>query len=339
MKQTVLLFALFIVLVTQAQTIGQNYKKLTNLAELSITEARYSDALKHYNEAFKLADFSVDLYNAATCAAKLNDSKAVYSYSQKLAEKGVGEKFFSKKVFIPYKNDPEFIKIMKLAERNKQKNAKANAAYYIQIQGFVTLDSTYNRLRLTKYRDLDRTPDTLENLFRINTQNIMAFIKEDGFYSEKKMGAHIGNDTVVRYMGKGDVVLLHYLELGRDRQLTNEIKNMMLSNLGNGTIAHYNAAQIMEMTDTVFGDTGMWLFNITQCKLYRKKEIEQLAEINQIRSNCYLENLADLEKKLIFKYGTPSNFDFRYNIIPSPVHDKEFFYRAFGEIATVYGCN
>lgn len=339
MKQTVLLFTLFIISVTQAQTIGQNYKRLTNLAELSITEARYGDALRQYNKAFKLADFSVDLYNAAACAVKLNEIKTVYSYSRKLAKKGVGEKFFGKKIFSPYKNDPTFIKIMKLAEQTKQKNAKVNATYYKQIQEFVTLDSTYNRLRLTKYRELDHNPDTLENLFRINTQNIMAFIKENGFYSEEKMGARMGNDTIIAYMSKGDIILLHYLEMGRDRQLTNEIKAMLLSNLSNGTTAHYNVSQIMEMTDTVFGDTGMWLFNITLCKLYRKKEIEQLAEISQTRSNCFLENLTDLEKKLIFKYGTRNNFDFRYNINPSPIPDKEFFYSTFKEVVAVHDCN
>ncbi|MFP9117153.1 hypothetical protein ACLI08_05130 [Flavobacterium sp. RNTU_13] len=339
MKQAVILFTLSIISFTKAQTIGQNYKRLTNLAELSITEARYYDALREYNEAFEIANFSVDLYNAAACAAKLNDTKMVYSYSRKLAEKGVGEKFFRKKIFSPYKNDPAFIKIMKLAEQTKQKNMKVNGTYNKQIQEFVTLDSTYNRLRLTKYRELGHTPDTLENLFRTNTQNIMAFIKVNGVYSEEKMGARISNDTIIRYMSKGDIVLLHYLEMGRDRQLINEIKALFISNLSNGTITHYNVSQIMEMTDTVFGDTGMWLFKISLCKLYRKKEIEQLAEINQTRRKCFLENITDLEKKLIFKYGTRNNFDFRYNITPSPVYDKEFFYSAFEEVVALHDCN
>ena len=134
---------------------GRQYNNSINDAELCITKSKYDEALKHYNEAFTSTgiEFGIDLYNAAVCAKKEKNTKQLFLFAAKLAEKGVGTKFFERKIFKDYMYDKSFQKIINKAEEVKYKKLKANARYMKDLDEFIKLDSTDNKLRLTEYKD------------------------------------------------------------------------------------------------------------------------------------------------------------------------------------------
>jgi tetratricopeptide (TPR) repeat protein len=339
-----LLKLLFIVLLPcynlTAQPPGYIYNSYINKAEIFITEGNYTEALKTYEAAFATTkiNFAVDIYNACVCASKLKNTAKLLALSDKLAAKGVGEKFFSKHIFKDYSATADFKKIAAKAQKTKNENTFANKKYNEGLKEFIKLDSIYNKLRLTNYSDSYNLPDTLHTLFAKNTRNLVNYIAANGYYSESKTGAGTSNDTIIKYMAKPDIVFLHYLEMGSDTQLIADIKKMLLDNLNNGITKPYHMSAIIELADGVFDDVGSFVFNIYNCKLYRQKETENIAVINQNRGKYCMDTIANLEKKLVFRYSRTTDFDFRYTVIKAPVHDENYFLSLFSEVSEVINC-
>lgn len=336
----ILAAALLCITSISAQSIGHTYNNYINKAELSITDGNYADALQQYETAFTdtKTEFVVDLYNACVCAAKLKNTAKVLAYADKLAAKGVGEKFFTKNIFRSYAGDAEFKKIAAKAEQVKTEKALANKKYTDKLTEFFSLDTTYNAIRIRKYYHLHELPDTLQKLNQANMKNMLNFIKKEGFYSEEKLGADIGNDTVIRTMKKFDIMVLHYLEMGNDKTLIEETKNILLDNLDKGKIRSYHVNAMITMTTGIFGDTGEWAFKIYDCKIYRKTTIDWQDKIDHYRNLYCMNSMNDFEKIISYKYGADSDFDFKYYLVKSPVSDMEFFISAFNEIAKIKNC-
>jgi len=324
-----------------AESLGHKYNTYVNKAELAIVESDYSDALRLYENAFQNTkiEFSVDVYNACVCAIKLGQTKKLLFFADRLAAKGVGRNFFKKKIFQNYINDKDFFKILEKAEKTKNENFEMNESYTKKMDSFFSLDSLYNRIRLTKYSSYADLPDTLETLFKKNTLNLLDFIKTNGYYSENKLGTYVIEDTIIRVKSKPDIVFLHYLEMGRDKVISNAIKNVLLDNLNLGNIKQYHIASTIELTSGLFNYTGSFLYNIFDCKLYKINEQQRLEEINLNRDAYCMDSISDFEKKIIFKYSRISDFDFRYIIIKAPVHDKTYFEESYHQIATIENCN
>jgi hypothetical protein len=101
-----------------AQSTGHTYNNYINKAELSIVDGKYAEALQNYETAFAQTKtaFAVDLYNACACAARLKDTEKVLGLTGWLVAKGVGEKFFTRKIFMSYANNADFIRIIRKAE-------------------------------------------------------------------------------------------------------------------------------------------------------------------------------------------------------------------------------
>jgi hypothetical protein len=150
LKQIIILAALLCITSISAQSIGHTYNRYINKAEINITEGKYAEALQNYETAFadtKTA-FTVDLYNACACAAKLKNTAKVFAFADKLAAKGVGEKFFTKNIFRSYAADAEFKKITEKAEQVKNEKALANKKYTDKLTEFFSLDTMYNGIRI-----------------------------------------------------------------------------------------------------------------------------------------------------------------------------------------------
>jgi hypothetical protein len=185
---------------------------------------------------------------------------------------------------------------------------------------------------------LHELPDTLQKLNQANMKNMLSFIKKEGFYTEEKLGADIGNDTIIRTMRKFDIAVLHYFEMGNDKTLIEELKNILLKNLDNGKIRYYHVGTMISMTRGIFGDTGEWAFKIHDCKIYRKTTIDWQDKIDHYRDLYCMNTMNDFEKIIAYKYGEDSDFDFKYYLVKSPVSDMEYFVSAFNEIAKIKNC-
>jgi hypothetical protein len=322
-----------------AQSLGEHYNNLVNEAELNITQGDYKKALNKYNEAYTAGvGFGVDLYNAAVCAHKEKNTKQVLAFADKLADKGVGAKFFKRKVFESYISDTAFRKVIHKAEKVRKEKMQANSKYLAGLNEFGKRDSTYNRLRLTKYHDEWQLPDTLENLFRDNTRNMLDYIKKNGFYSEEKLGINIASDTLFRETRRPDIVFLHYLEMGRDKNLLDEIKDIYINKMMSGDIKPSFLAGIIALSNQVFGETGGYIFNIFECQIYKLREVPDFDEINRRRKTYLQLSLDDFEKKLVFKYCCNSYFDFHYTLINHPVSKEDYFYSNSDVIGNVKDC-
>ena len=164
-------------------------------------------------------------------------------------------------------------------------------------------------------------------------------IKKEGFYTEEKLGANV-TDTIIGQMRKFDIAVLHYLEMGYDKALVNELKNILLDNLNKGNIRYSHLYSIIAMTPDIFGDIGEWAFKIHDCKIYRKTTIEAewQEKIKHNRDLYCMNNLSDFEKIICYKYALNSEFDFQYHLIKTPVTDMEYFVSAFNEIAKIKDC-
>lgn len=325
-----------------AQSTGHTYNNYINKAELSIVDGKYAEALQNYETAFARTktSFAVDLYNACACAAKLKNTDKVLALTGRLAAKGVGEKFFTRKIFRSYANNADFIKIIRKAEVVKNEKAIMNKQYTDKLTKFFSLDTTYNGIRKRKYYHLPELPDTLRQLFTANMKNMVSLIKKEGFYTEERLGANILRDTVFGGFRQFDIAVLHYFEMGNDKPLIDELKNILLNQLNEGTIRYYQANAMMLMTAGIFGDIGEWAFQIHDCKIYRKTTIEAewQEKIEHYRDLYCMNNLADFEKIICHKYATDSEFDFKYYLIQNPVSDMEYFVSAFNEIAKIKDC-
>lgn len=342
LKTIIILTGLLLTGNLQAQNTGHTYNALINRAELNIIDGRYAEALRNYETAFSdtKTAFAVDLYNACACAARLKDTEKVLALTGRLSAKGVGEKFFTRKIFRSYADNADFKRIIRKAEVVKNEKAIINKQYTDKLTEFFSLDTMYNGIRKRKYYHLNELPDTLQKLNQVNMKNMIAFIKKEGFYTEERLGANILSDTVFGNFRKFDIAVLHYFEMGYDKTLINELKNILLDNLNKGSVRYYQANPMMLMTAGIFGDIGEWAFQMHDCKIYRKTTIEAewQEKIEYYRDLYCMNNLADFEKIICHKYATDSEFDFKYYLIQSPVTDMEYFVSAFNEIAKIKDC-
>ncbi|RYJ41221.1 hypothetical protein [Flavobacterium beibuense] len=321
-----------------AQSIGEQYNNFVNEAELNITDGNYKQALVKYNQAFTATgvEFGIDLYNAAVCAHKENNKEQFLLFADRLADKGVDAKLFERKVFEDYNDSRAFLKIKQKAKKVREKNLNANRQYLSDLDEFRKLDSVYNKLRLTKYRDSWEVPDTLEVLFRNNTINLINYIKKNGYYSEKKLRATI---TLVGDVNLPSVVFLHYLEMGKDRSLQNEIKEMYISSMKSGEIKPGFLTHYIELGDRVFNNIGNYAFKIFECEIYRLREMPEPDKVNKNREMYLQGSLDDYEKKLVFAYCCNNDFEFHYSIIGSPVSKEDYFYKASDIVGKVKDCS
>lgn len=321
-----------------AQSIGEQYNNFVNEAELSITNGNYKQALVKYNQAFTATgvEFGIDLYNAAVCAHKKNNKEQFLLFADRLADKGVDVSLFERKIFEDYSDSRAFLKIKQKAKKVKQKSLKKNSQYLSDLNEFRKKDSVYNKLRLTKYRGSWELPDTLEVLFRNNTINLLNYIKKNGYYSEKKLRATI---TLVGDVNLPSVVFLHYLEMGKDRSLQNEIKEMYIGGMKSGEIKPGLLTHYIELGDRVFNNIGNYAFKIFECEIYRLREIPELDKVNRNREMCLQGSLNDYEKKLVFAYCCNTDFEFHYSLIGSPVSKEDYFYKASDVVGNVKDCS
>jgi len=324
-----------------AQSVGERYNNFVNEAELSIADGNYKEALAKYNQAFTETgiEFVIDLYNVAVCANKEKNKDQFFLFAERLADKGVGTKLFERKVFEDYSGSRAFLKIKQKAEKVRQKNFKANRQYLSDLDEFRKKDSVYNKLRLTKYRESWVLPDTLEVLFRNNTINLFNYIKKNGYYSEKKLGVAITLDNGLDDFKLPSDVFLHYLEMGKDKSLKNEIKEMYISGMKRGEIKPCFLTHYIEMGNRVFNDIGNYAFKIFECEIYRLREIPELDKINKNRRMYLQGSLYDYEKKLVFAYCCNNDFEFHYSIIGSPVSKEDYFYTASDIVGKVKDCS
>ncbi|KOS05347.1 hypothetical protein AM493_04355 [Flavobacterium akiainvivens] len=316
------------------------YNKHTNAAELYIIDNNYTAALNEYQAAFNTGvTFAQDLYNACVCSSKLNDKQKLIALSTQLAKTGVGSNFFKRNTFKKWLDDSDMAAIIKEADTIRQKFQNTTKQYTQGLRTFFIKDSTYNRLRQTKFASEYELPDTLQNLFKENTKNLLAYLETNGFYNEKRIGAKVVNDTLLGPFTQSDIVILHYLEMGNDTATVSAIKHLLLQQLDNGTVKPYQVEAFIILSHGIFEDIGHWNYQIYQCGLYRANKIEHESAINVSRAKYYMDYLEGFEKKIVFHYSRISDFDIRQYIIKSPVHDVDFFNSAYHNIATLVKCN
>ncbi|MFL9844682.1 hypothetical protein [Flavobacterium rhizosphaerae] len=322
-----------------SQNNGKLYNQIINRSELLIIDHRYQEALKEYEQVFNDTGiaFTRDIYNALVCSAKLGDYKRVKKFSAQLAEKGVGAMFFSRNVFKNYYNRKDFKKIVNMAAKVHERFKNNNLLYNDTLNEFVGLDQAYNRIRLTRYADSFDLPDTLEVLFWHNTQNLLRFIKNNGFYTENKVGAYV-HDTILGRSYSADIVFLHYLEMGHDKDLINQIKDLYLNKLYDCEIPPGHTEQIIQLANNVFGDTGDYAYKIYQCGLYKMKGLPEPQNISANREKYLLDNIDDYGKKLAFVYSEPGEFAFTPRIIGGSYIDEAFLKESYNFIAKIEGC-
>ena len=304
--------------------IIKRYNYFVNLAEISIVDGDYNEAVQKYNEAFSLEvyTFAVDKYNAALCHVFLENYEQAYSLLKEILQKGYSisnlknkdlfDNFFLSKWgkgLIDYSKDIVFTFNEDL--RN-------------------TLDSLFYMDQLfRKNRELgdpyDFFEDTINRIDDSNRVALEAIIDKYGFPGEEIIG--LSESCLIQQ--PYSIILRHLQQIstGRRRGEVTNVSPLVIDAYYSGRMPLHEASELLELAHRDFGTFSAALkkviyippggnpFQIPEEEKAKKEWSflnlgeEELA-INEVRIEFGLETIEDLRKKLVFRLDNDT-FEFR----------------------------
>ncbi len=283
-------FVFFQLKVSSKETQMYLYYKYSNLAEIFICKNEYSKALNSYKSAFSESkiSFAIDIQNAIVCATICNNPKEIMYLCELLSKKGVGKNYFSQEIFKKYQNDKSFQKIINNAEIIKNKFKNNNEIFINKYETLIKNDSLYNKYRHDSLLHMHQLPDYVQLLFERNTKSLLNLINEYGYYGENNIGVLLVNDTSFVKFHRANVILIHYLQMGTNPVLKDEIKNMLAKNIENGCMRNNELNTIMTLCANEYDNLGNNIYTINDCYLFKNTNYTDLSEINKTRNKYYL---------------------------------------------------
>jgi hypothetical protein len=301
----------------------RKYNYYVNMAELSIVESQYEQAVLYYDSAFMKKDyaFAVDKYNAAICHIYLKQYAHAYSFFQEILQKGYAVENLKSKA--QFKGFFESSWGQKLINYSDDIEFTLNSEVRSILDSLLFMDQLFRKNREfgNPYDFFEDTINRIDDSNRIVLKNI---IDEYGFPGEEIIGLSDTSLTRQPYQ----IILLHFQQISSARR-RGEFRNVIpwIQNAyNNGRMPAHEAAFLLEASgmdygnsfsslvkyryvgpdpycvesDIVTKETPWGFFNLTE---------EERNEINSVRSEFGLESVEDLRKKLVFKMNTKI-FDF-----------------------------
>jgi hypothetical protein len=312
MKTFLLIFFIFNICYIFSQNNYISYHKLIYYAEGKILEEKYSDALNIYDSAFVIYEknFSKDIYNAAICAAIIDDKIKSKRYLFELSNYGIR--------YIHIIHIGIFRKALKnsffsfyLDYRKNRKKEINNFSFSNRKHFLDSLEILDREFRIKKgsYKIFS---DTIKKIDSINIRLLKNYLLKNEFPNEKQYKIQYPNELYNPW-----VILRHYYT---HKIKDDTLSNILYSNVINGNL-HINTyysfldqKQKKNITQEL-GNTLIFKYNDILYEIdYSKKLIDQ---INQNRLNVGLDSYFDYRKKLLYdKY--PFIFNNIFGVISIP---------------------
>lgn len=287
------------------------YNHYVNQAELFFIDDDYNNASIYYDSAFQYKGnhFAKDIYNASLCAIKTDRLELAKTFCKKLAEKGVGQSFFSRvPTYLKLEKTNEWKSMLQHADIVRKENQKKNKSSLALIDSLVSKDQKVNKA----WRNSGRANNEKEIMYLTNdtiSMQLLNIFDTAGFLSEFKIGTILNNDGLLSGMLPFDVILIHsYQNHGKGDTLFNRTLHDALVS---GQITPDYYAIILDMgsyssSRPYYG--AIRFYYQYKCKLlldtYDKSRIEK---IDNNRAKIGLCSTNDLLKKILYRITNPKS--------------------------------
>lgn len=310
----VLLIAVFVSygIVNAQESSSPSYAQKIYKAEGSILDSQYHQALTLYQDAFsaKSNPFAMDLYNAAVCAIKLNQTGTALSLCDRLAQKGVGRDFLKmQREFLPLKQFPDWQDLCKKADQRKDEIAAKSAQLRATLDSMVTIDQDINH-QWRASGTSEKMRRVMDSVNIVLSKQLLNLFAKEGFIGEDKIGVAIDGDKIIESF-PFDVIITHNYQSRWNGNLGDTLFTSALTKaLSDGHITPQYFAFIQDFAGQHHGKNYGSARTYLQyaCNLYFDKFlIDSVSAIDQRRSEIGLFNLTDLRKRIVYNFSHPES--------------------------------
>jgi tetratricopeptide (TPR) repeat protein len=304
--------------------IIKRYNYFVNLAEISIIDGDYNEAVQKYNEAFspEVYTFAVDKYNAAICHVLMENYEQAYSLLKEILQKGYSISNLKNKTIF----DSFFLSQWGL----KLIDSSRNIVFTFNEDLRKTLDSLFYMDQLfRKNREFgdpyDFFEDTINSIDDSNRIVLEAIIDKHGFPGEQVIG--LSESCLIQQ--PYSIILRHLQQIstGRRRGEVTNVSPLIIDAYHSGRMPLHEASALLELAQRDFGTFSAALVKVFYIppggnpfpvpeEEKTKKEWsflnlgeEELA-INEVRIEFGLETIEDFRKKLVFRLDN-GTFNFK----------------------------
>lgn len=280
------------------------YTKYINLAEISIIDSLFDNALLNYKKAFTDDNkpFAKDYYNAALCAVKLNRYSIAEDYLWKLADQGFTiDSLKSKPGFQKYIKSGSFKLLKSKIVLNKTVFPVKN--YHLKTSLDTLLkDDQYFRVRNSGNYMKHEYRNIIKELDSINSYKLIALITKYGFPNESAIGLydnHLHSSNIN--------AIIQHQQFGSPTRTVN-FSTIILDAIKKGEITSNNGLTLYTLSaggDSLYGSGCFFYVEQPDGKYkyaYYPKFLKGLEEkYNKNRALINLESLDDYRKKVIYR--------------------------------------
>tara|TARA_R110000823_G_scaffold11973_9_gene40320 strand:- start:897 stop:2609 length:1713 start_codon:yes stop_codon:yes gene_type:complete len=186
-----------------------NYYTYTEKAENYILRRQYANA----KETYLILDkeyptlFARDIHNAIRCAVLSRDNKNAFFWGEKLAHKGINNKYFDATIFSNLKKNLDWEKFRtRFDSISKEAKKRINLNLRLQLEQLLEEDQSDYGLENRK------EPKILyETTVRV-TDKLIELLKNEGYPSEEKIGVYTKNDTILNFSPSYNVLIRHAIQ-------------------------------------------------------------------------------------------------------------------------------
>jgi hypothetical protein len=304
-------FILLILLTSNVLADKADYTKVyypvINNAELSITQGDYGVALAYYREAFAAVStpFARDYYNAAVCAALVNNKKYTLNYLEELAKKGVSITYLEKQpVFDSLQTTKQWRKFRKKYPKYRQ-HYESN----INLDLRADLDELYARDQYFRNAKggLRVYADTLAKIEVANTKKFLNWVEKYGYPSESLIGVKDTIEDLPRF----SIIIQRQTKARKGY----DFSKILFEATQQGRLMPKVAAYLLEQQEGTnkYGSKAYVKVSCNSCNenkplanldryLEEKRSDKEVVRINELRKDLGLEPLADYKKKVLYSF-------------------------------------
>ncbi|GAB3534395.1 hypothetical protein GCM10027443_21410 [Pontibacter brevis] len=293
----------------------QVYHPVINVAELSIVEGNYKEALTAYKQAFASvpAPFARDYYNAAVVAVKLDDEKQAFNFLEQLVAKGVSLPYLERQqVFDTLRTTSRWKKFeKKYPKRRKRYEQAANLDLRADLDELYARDQYFRQAK----GGLRVHGDTIRQIEIDNVTNLLNWINDYGYPGETLIGVADTLEELPRFS-----IVIQRQTAARNGY---NFKGILANAVKEGRIAPQAVAYLLDQQagKTVYGSKAFAKIICTKCKkdknhkkiqslLVENMSEDDLIQIDKRRKQLGLEPLHDYKRKVLYN---ADNDQFRLN--------------------------
>jgi len=288
----------------------KTYHPLINQAELYVVEGKYAEALQAYRQAFTAVPtaFARDYYNAAVCAALLQQEKQAVDYLKKLARKGVSLAYLEQQqVFDTLQTSRQWRKFKRKYPRYRHKfEQSANLDLRADLDELYARDQYFRQAAgsLRVYRD------TLQQIEAQNLKMLLQWIETYGYPGEELIGVADTLEQLPRY----SIVIERQTRARKGYDFT----SILTEAVRQGRIAPQPAAYLLDQQagQSKYGTKAFVRLKCSSCKdskqrkvlkryMEEKREKHELEQLDANRQQLGLEPMGDYKKKVLYALRDP----------------------------------